>query len=446
MTTVHVVGAGMAGLAAAVSLVGDRGGNGRRVILYEAAGQAGGRCRSLHDPVLDRTIDNGNHLLLGGNRAVFALLDRIGARDRLVAAADPAEFPFLDLGTGDRWALRPNGGPLPWWMLVPGRRVPGTRLRDYLALLKLLRAGRDATVADCLDPGSVLYRRLWEPLAVAALNIAPERGSARLMGAVVAETFLRGGAACRPFIAARGLSDTFVDPALAYLEARGGDLRLKARLRRLVTEDGRVTALEFAGETVELRPGDAVVLALPPAGAAELLPGLAVPEAHTAILNAHYRLDRPAVLPGGRIFLGLIGGTAEWLFARDDVVSVTVSAADRLIDRPADDLAALLWRDVASACGFGPAMPPARIIKEKRATFRQTPADSERRPGPLTDLSNLSLAGDWTATGLPATIEGAIRSGNKAAAAVLDSGSVERPARTAMQASQRRPLDISQRA
>lgn len=266
------------------------------------------------------------------------------------------------------------------------------------------------------------------------------------MGAVVAETFLRGGAACRPFIAARGLSDTFVDPALAYLEARGGDLRLKARLRRLVTEDGRVTALEFAGETVELRPGDAVVLALPPAGAAKLLPGLAVPEAHTAILNAHYRLDRPAVLPGGRIFLGLIGGTAEWLFARDDVVSVTVSAADRLIDRPADDLAALLWRDVASACGFGPAMPPARIIKEKRATFRQTPADSERRPGPLTDLSNLSLAGDWTATGLPATIEGAIRSGNKAAAAVLDSGSVERPARTAMQASQRRPLDISQRA
>lgn len=89
MSTVHVVGAGMAGLAAAVALAGS----GRHVILHEAAGQAGGRCRSLHDGVLDRTIDNGNHLLLGGNRAVFALLDRIGARDRLVAAADPAEFP-----------------------------------------------------------------------------------------------------------------------------------------------------------------------------------------------------------------------------------------------------------------------------------------------------------------------------------------------------------------
>lgn len=442
MSTVHVVGAGMAGLAAAVALAGS----GRRVIAYEAAGQAGGRCRSLRDGVLDRTIDNGNHLLLGGNRAVFALLDRIGARDRLVAAADPAEFPFLDLGTGERWALRPNGGSLPWWMLMPSRRVPGTRLRDYLALLRLLRAPEHATVADCLDPDSLLYRRLWEPLAVAALNIAPDRGSARLMGAVVAETFLRGGAACQPFIAARGLSDTFVDPALAYLAARGCDLRLKARLRRLVTGDGRVTALEFVGETVELLPGDAVVLALPPAGAAELLPGLTVPEAHTAILNAHYRLDRPTALPGGKIFLGLIGGTAEWLFARDDVVSVTVSAADRLIDRPADDLAALLWRDVATACGLEDAMPPARIIKEKRATFRQTPADSGRRPDAGTDLSNLSLAGDWTATGLPATIEGAIRSGNKAAARVLDSSSVERPARTAMQASQRRPLDISQRA
>ncbi|WP_051513485.1 hydroxysqualene dehydroxylase HpnE [Skermanella stibiiresistens] len=442
MTTIHIVGAGVAGIAAAVSLSDS----GRKVVLHEAAGQAGGRCRSLHDPVLDRTIDNGNHLLLGGNHAAFGLLDRIGARDRLIAAAEPAEFPFLDLATGERWTLRPNAGPLPWWMLVPSRRVPGTRFRDYLALLKLLRAAPGATVGDRLDTTSTLYKRLWEPLAVAALNIDPKLGSARLMGAVVAETFMRGGAACQPFIARRGLSDTFIDPALAWLGKRGFELRTRARLRRLEVRDGRVAALEFAGDTVELAQGDAVVLALPPAGTAELLPGLTVPEAHTAILNAHYRLDRPATLPGGQIFLGLIGGTAEWLFARDDVISVTVSAADRLMDQSAGDLAALLWRDVAGACGLSEAMPPARIIKEKRATFRQTPADSEQRPGARTGFPNLSLAGDWTATGLPATIEGAIRSGNNAASLLLRYSSVERPGQPDIRASHRSPMDISQRA
>jgi squalene-associated FAD-dependent desaturase len=439
--TVHVIGAGLAGLAAAVRLADA----GRRVVVYESAGQAGGRCRSLHDAVLDRSIDNGNHLLLGGNTGVFGLLDRIGARGRLVGA-DPLAFPFMDLSTGEHWSLRPNLGPVPWWMLAPSRRVPGTGWHDYLGLLKLLRAPRHATVAECLDTSGVLYKRLWEPLAVAALNIDPAHGSARLMGAVVAETFLKGGAACRPFIAARGLSDTFVDPSLSFLEAHGGTVRLRSRLRALNVRNARVTALEFAGETVEIGSGDAVVLALPPAAAAELLPGLAVPDGSTAILNAHYRLDRPASLPGGQMFLGLIGGTAEWLFARDDVISVTVSAADRLIDHSADDLAALLWRDVARACGLPEPTPPSRIIKEKRATFRQTPTESEKRPEAKTALKNLLLAGDWTATGLPATIEGAIRSGNKAAELLLLSRSVETPSRDNIRASQRSALDISQQA
>jgi squalene-associated FAD-dependent desaturase len=439
--TVHVIGAGLAGLAAAVRLADA----GHRVVVYESAGQAGGRCRSLHDAVLDRSIDNGNHLLLGGNRGVFGLLDRIGARDRLVGA-DPLAFPFVDLSTGEHWSLQPNLGPVPWWMLAPSRRVPGTGWRDYLGLLKLLRAPKTATVAECLDTSGMLYKRLWEPLAVAALNIDPALGSARLMGAVVAETFLKGGAACRPFVAARGLSDTFVDPSLRFLEAHGGTIRLRSRLRALNVRDTRVTALEFTGDTVDIGSGDAVVLALPPAAAAELLPGLAVPDGSTAILNAHYRLDRPASLPGGQMFLGLIGGTAEWLFARDDVISVTVSAADRLIDQPAEDLAALLWRDVARACGLPDPMPPARIIKEKRATFRQTPTESEKRPEAKTALNNLLLAGDWTNTGLPATIEGAIRSGNKAAELLLLSGSVETPSRDNIRASQRSALDISQQA
>jgi len=117
-----------------------------------------------------------------------------------------------------------------------------------------------------------------------------------------------------------------------------------------------------------------------------------------------------------------------------------------LIDHPADDLAALIWSDVSRACGLSGPMPPVRIIKEKRATFRQTPTESEKRPEARTALTNLLLAGDWTATGLPATIEGAIRSGNKAAELLLLSGSVERPGRDEIRASQRSAIDISQQA
>ena len=135
--TVHVVGAGLAGLAAAVRLAGI----GQSVTVHEAAGQAGGRCRSYHDPALDMVIDNGNHLLLSANHAALEFLRAIGAGDRLVGPP-AADFPFVDLESGERWTLRINAGRLPWWIFDAGRRVPGTRPRDYLAFARLLWASR----------------------------------------------------------------------------------------------------------------------------------------------------------------------------------------------------------------------------------------------------------------------------------------------------------------
>ena len=116
--SVHVVGAGLAGLAASVALADQ----GHAVTLYDAGPQAGGRCRSYHDPSLEMRIDNGNHLVLSGNRAALGYLDMVGARDRLTGPGK-AHFPFVDLATGERWTLRANDGPIPWWILQPTRRV-----------------------------------------------------------------------------------------------------------------------------------------------------------------------------------------------------------------------------------------------------------------------------------------------------------------------------------
>ena len=408
--TVHIIGAGLSGLAAAVALSDGAW----TLVVHEGARQAGGRCRSYHDALLDMMIDNGNHLLLSGNSAALAYCRRLGSEDHLVGP-DDASFPFVDLATGASWTVRPNAGRLPWWIFRPDRRVPGTKARDYLALARLITARKTDTIGSRMACSGPLYRALWQPLLLAALNTDPPESSAALAAAIIKETLAKGGDACRPLIAADGLGAAFVDPALRYLTAKGARLRFDHPLRRLVLSDGAVEALEFGDETIALGPDDRVILAVPASTAAALVPGLSAPTAFRSIVNAHFKIAPPASLPP---ILGVIGGTVEWIFAFPDRVSITISGADRLLDVPRETLVATLWEDIQRATGMTDPLPPWQIIREKRATFAATPEEDAKRPPTRTALANLVLAGDWTATGLPATIEGSIRSGNKAAAAL----------------------------
>jgi squalene-associated FAD-dependent desaturase len=409
--TVHVIGAGLAGLAAATRLADE----GRHVVLHEAARAAGGRCRSYHDPVLDLVIDNGNHLLLSGNAAVFEYLGRIGAPADALSGPASAEFAFADLATGERWMLRPNDSRLPWWIFDARRRVPGSRARDYLAPLGILRAREGATVGDAMACGGALYDRLWRPVLLAALNTEPSEADAGLAARILRETLAAGGRACRPLVATEGLSAAFIDPALRHLAERGASVQLGHRLRALGLEGDRVARLDFGDDAIALGAPDSVVLALPSWIAGELLPDLAVSTTFRAIVNVHFKISPP---PNSPAVLGIVNGVSEWLFAYPNRLSVTISGADRLLDAPRQQLAEEIWREVAKLTGLATDLPPWQIVKERRATFAATPTEAARRPGARTRYQNLALAGDWTATGLPATIEGAIRSGF-AAASVL---------------------------
>ncbi|HEY5208891.1 MAG TPA: hydroxysqualene dehydroxylase HpnE [Stellaceae bacterium] len=409
---VHVIGAGLAGLAAALRLSEA----GVAVVLHEAAPQAGGRCRSYFDTNLGCRIDNGNHLLVAGNRAAMAYLDAIGARGTLTGPAE-ARYDFLDVATGERWAFRPNRGRMPWWLFQRSRRVPGVKLGAYLGGVRLMRARPADRVADVVSADTAIYRRLWQPLATAALNTEPEHGSALLLARVLRETFGAGGAACRPLVPRDGLSESLIDPALVVLGQRGVALRFGRRLRSIDENYGRIATLRFDDGEEHLGAADAVVLAVPAAVAPRLLPGIAAPDEFRAILNAHFLVP---TMVGGPRFIGLIGGTAEWVFRKGNVLSVTVSAADRLMDHDAEMISSSLWRDVRMAYGLGEApIPPWQVVKERRATFAATPAQQSRRPPARTRWPNLALAGDWTDTGLPATVEGAIRSGFTAASHIL---------------------------
>ena len=167
-----------------------------------------------------------------------------------------------------------------------------------------------------------------------------------------------------------------------------------------------------------LKADDAVVLAVPPYAAASLLDGLRVPTEFRSIVNAHFRIEPPAELPP---ILGVLNANVQWIFSFPGRVSVTISAGDRLIDTPREELAKKIWAEVARVTGLPAALPPWQIVRERRATFAATPAEDAKRPGAATRWRNLVLAGDWTDTGLPATIEGAIRSGNRAAELIAKS-------------------------
>ena len=413
---VHIIGAGVAGLSTAVNLAKA----GRRVHLYEAAGHAGGRCRSFDDAALGCRIDNGNHLLLSGNRAALGYLKDIGAEDSLTGP-ETAEFPFLDLQTNERWSVTLDAGFLLRGLFSKAGRVPGSRPADYLLPFRLAWAGEKATVSECLGPDNALFRRFWEPIAVAVLNTSAEEGAASLLLPVIRETLGRGAAACRPLMAREGLSESFIDPALRFLRGEGFEIEMNQRLRALHMDGRRVTALDFGAKQVALGADDAVVLAVPPPAAASLVPGLETPNESRAIVNGHFRIE-PEVREFS--FLGLVGGISQWLFVRRGVASVTVSAANDLAEDDSESIAIRMWKEVALALDLGQRpLPNHRIVKEKRATFAQTPEQLKRRRTAATDWRNLFLAGDWTDTGLPATIEGSIRSGRKASEKVLLSSS-----------------------
>ncbi len=413
MSRVHVIGAGLAGLSAAVELAGA----GRPVVLHEASPQAGGRCRSYFDAALDMEIDNGNHLVLSGNRATLAYADRIGTRAKLVGPGS-ATFPFVDLASAKRWTLRANDGLIPYWMLMRSRRVPDTGLSEYAELGKLLWAGRSATIAGTLACKGALWDRLIEPFLVAALNIEAGQGSAALAGQVVRETLAAGGRNYHPLVAREGLSNALVRPALSWLEQRGGTIVYGRRLRALSFEGERATALDFGDERIAVGPDEAVVMATPPQAAGPLLPGISTPTEFRSIVNAHYRVAPPKGLPP---IMGVVGGTAQWLFAFPERLSVTISAGEAWLDTPREALAARIWADVAAIAGLPAAMPARwQIVRERRATFAASPEQDALRPGVETPWRNVALAGDWTQTGLPATIEGAIRSGVRAAQWVVE--------------------------
>lgn len=443
---VVVVGAGIAGIAAAVELTAQ----GKRVLLLERRAFLGGRATSFVDKDTGEEIDNCQHIVLGCCTNVLDLFRILGVLDR-IEWSDAFTYVTPD---AKRHVIRPVPLPAPLHFLpsllafgavdAPGRLgIIGALLRMAALDGAALLAARDRTMADWLAAAGqsrAAIERFWRPILVSAVNEDIERASALPCLQVFLQGFMPARNAASMGVPKSGLASLYAEPAESYLRAKGSAVRSRAKVESFLWQDGRIAAVRLAnGETVEAA---AFVLAVPPDAAADLLRGTPAALANASgfeyspIVGIHLWYDRPVLDIPHAV---LLDTTVHWVFkkpvdeqARElgaaERVQVVVSAARPLKDLGQKEIADIAARELAAAF---PAARDAKVVKavvvkENRATCSFTPAVERLRPGPKTAFENLVLAGDWTKTGWPATLEGAVRSGRLAAAALLgrDAGSL----------------------
>ena len=446
---VVVVGGGFAGLAAAIRLQERR----HEVVLLERRGALGGRASSSRDAVTGDEVDNGTHLMVGAYSAALDLLRRAGALD-LLLFQDELKLEWIDDRGVSALECPPLAAPLHLLVGLLGLRVPLAVKLQALRLGLAVRFGRPPvglTLAEYLrraGQGEAARRLLWDPLAIAILNEPVERAAAVLFHRVYQEAFLRDHRASRLVFPRRGWG-ALAERLAAYLETRGGVLRRGARAEALVLEDGRAAGVRLAQRPLQreeiaagvaaesrIETADAVVSALPPPALLELLPaelrGRPPFEAlagfgGSPIVSVDLWLDRVVL---DRLMLGLRDSEMEWVVDKGRLhgragapqhLSFIVSAAYRSAPKPNAELVAAATSALQRYCPAmaGASVARSLVLREPQATFASTPALEALRPGPVSEVKGLFLAGDWTDTGLPATIEGAVRSGLRAADALV---------------------------
>lgn len=446
---VVVIGAGFAGLSAAVRLAAA----GRSVVVVEQAPRLGGRATSFTDRESGERVDNGQHAIFGCYRETYRFLDLIGTAGLVplqprfsLTMADPKTERLATL-TCPNWPapLHLLGGLLQWRALAVADRIRALRLARVL--MQVRRDGARA-VADRVQPGqtvaewltahgqsATLCEWLWYPLAIAALNQSPQSASAAPFVRVLGELFAPDPTAAAIGLPTAPLEDVIGPPSAAYLRARSGDVIMKAAGAIVVDSAGAVSGVWAGDRLIET----AVAISTVPWHAIDRIwrDGVPAPIApvvqraltlpSSPIVTVNLWLDQPIPQVSTMPFVGLVGSTMHWLFfksaifgAGTDHVAVVASGADELLRRENDELSSIAYESVIRALPFrmGHRLRRSVVVRESRATFSLAPG-LPARPSTVTPVPGFFLAGDWTDTGLPGTIEGAVLSGHTAADQVL---------------------------
>lgn len=430
---VVVIGGGWAGLAAAVELAH----HGLAPIVLEASRQLGGRARAVRFGV--HRLDNGQHLLFGACRSVLTVLERLGIAESKVFKRVPFDLQLRGV-QGSDVRLRIPALPAPLNVLWGLLGMRGLGLPARLATLQFLEKIRrrrfevtpDVPLAKYLrrtGQGEEAIRALWRPLCQLALNTPIERASTRLFLHVLRDVFFgrrRDSDVLLPIV---DLGACLPEPATDFIEQRGGSVQLAARAHTLHVQQGRVRGV---GVRDKVLPARHVIVAASPEACAELLRGHAplativegLDKIETHPLCTAY-LRYPPEVGLGRPFIGVLDATVQWLFdhgqlsGRRGLLAAVIGGPGAHMRLSNEALAELIVREIARLFPTWPQPLAAKLVREKRATLSAVPGVDALRPGPFTAIEGLWLAGDYTATGYPSSLEGAVKSGLLVAQRIL---------------------------
>lgn len=439
MTDVVIVGGGLSGLAAAITLVR----NGARITLIERSQKLGGRCYSYRDRTTGDTIDNGQHVLLGAYHETLRYLSLIGTRDALHSRRDLI-LPIVDPERG-RGVFRVPRLPRPLHLTVGMLKFRLLTLRERREVLRVgaVLSRWNSAVEEALADRTIdrwltelgqsdpVKRIIWYPIAVSMMNELPDRASALLFGRSLRKTFFGRASDAAMLIPTIGQTELYVDGAFRMILANGSSVLLNEEVSSISTAGTTVNGIRLRrGHLVKTR---AVISAVPQEAYPRLVPSnlrhlCGITDLHpwrtSPIVSVYLWFDRE-VMEGD--FVGLTKGTAQWIFNRGafmreergpwHCLAAVISGAHEVVHLPQREIVKRVVRDIAAICPYArdAVLHHTVVIKEKRATFSPTPGTEAMRPPAESALKNLYLAGDWTQTGYPATIEGAVLSGFRAA-------------------------------
>ncbi len=432
-TPVHIIGAGWAGLAAAVSLTH----RGKKVIVHEAAKQVGGRARSVQ--YHQYTVDNGQHLLIGAYSETLRLLKMVGQCPYAKFKRIPLFLSVRDKH-GHSVELKAPRLPAPLHLLYALLSASGLSLRDRLAAVRFglqlkkyhYQLAQDIPVAELFRQTrqtDTLIRQLWEPLCLSTLNTPIEQASANVFMRVFRDAFTRHYHDADLMLPITDLSNTFPDAAVNYIHSKGGEVRLQSRLEKLHIKNNRIEQLVMRHNNHQHEiTANTVILAMAPQHLQKLLatvPQLQAlqqqlqPVTYQPIVTVY--LQYPAEIQMNKLMQGLSDSISQWVFDRGQLCkqpglfSVVISADGKHMQMNDQQLIARVQKEIAQLFTKPPTLQDAFVIREKRATFSCDIGSNTLRPDNKTTVDGILLAGDYTATGYPATLEGAVRSALRAA-------------------------------
>jgi len=446
MKKVIIIGGGFAGLSAAVELSSA----GFRVTLIEQRRFLGGRAFSFFDKNTGLELDNGQHILMGCYENTFRFLEKIGVTDKLYFQKDLC-VDFLDTtGTAYRLSCLPLPAPLHilsgilrFKAISPSERIRMLNMAKGVLFSNATNSSHDLTITEWLKrlgQGEKARETLWDIITLATMNEHPDKSSAAIFRNVMKKAFFSLRRNSRIVLPVVPLSRLFAEAAEIYIKKNGGSIEKGIAVSALLTGNNSVSGVKLKDGRVFR--GDYYISAVPYYSVQRLFAGTgfsgtagflgtelnSVPALQPSpIISIHLLFNTPLT---EHTFVALLNSPIQWVFNKEKIfrdiayrglLSLVISGAHEYIDVPSEKLVEIALRELKKVI---PATSTARllsckVIKERHATFSPQPGVDKFRPSQKTSIKNLFLAGDWTDTGLPATIEGAVLSGQKCAKAIV---------------------------